>query len=201
MLGESPRPFLFRPIEQAPPLRFFLMVRGKADLTALAGPIRSIVSRMDPGLPLENVRSLRDHLNQSGLAFMPLRMGLSLAALQGMIGLLLGVMGLYAVVFFVARQRFREFGLRIALGAPPREILRLVIGDGMRPAIWGAVLGLLMAIGVGWVMSRLLFGIRPFELSVVLPVLALLAASALAACWFPARWAARVDPIKALRHE
>jgi ABC-type antimicrobial peptide transport system permease subunit len=110
-------------------------------------------------------------------------------------------MGLYAVVFFVARQRFREFGLRIALGAPPREILRLVIGDGMRPAIWGAVLGLLMAIGVGWVMSRLLFGIRPFELSVVLPVLALLAASALAACWFPARWAARVDPIKALRHE
>ena len=124
-----------------------------------------------------------------------------MAEIEHIIGLLLGIMGLYAVVVFVARQRTREIGLRIALGAQPREILRLVIGDGMRLAVWGGALGLVMASGVGWVMSRLLFGIRPFEIWVVLPVLALLAASAFAACWFPARWAARVDPIQALRHE
>ena len=105
------------------------------------------------------------------------------------------------VVVFVARQRTREIGLRIALGAPPREILRLVIGDGMRLALWGAAVGVVLALGVGLIMSKLLFGIRPFEFWVVFPVLALLAASAFAACWFPARRAATMDPMETLRAE
>jgi ABC-type antimicrobial peptide transport system permease subunit len=142
-----------------------------------------------------------DLMDTSIFALLPIRMGASLAAVQGAIGLLLAVMGLYAVVSYGVSRRTREIGIRMALGAHPRAVLGLVIREGMRLTAIGLGLGLILAVGLGFALSKVLYGLGAVDPLVIVGVTLLLAATAALACWFPAHRATRVDPVIALRAE
>ena len=115
--------------------------------------------------------------------------------------LLLAAIGLYGVLAYIVTQRTREIGIRVALGAQQRDVLGLVIGQGMRLALLGIALGLLGAFALTRVLQRLLFEIRPTDAPTFVAATALLSLVAFIACWIPARRAAKVDPMEALRHE
>jgi ABC-type antimicrobial peptide transport system permease subunit len=159
------------------------------------------VAALDPHLPVYSVLTMDEHLRSSVFALLPLRMGAMLAGIQGVIGLLLAVMGLYAVVSFSVTQRTQEIGIRMALGADRREVLRLVLRDGMRLTVIGLGIGLVTSLGMGFVLSRVLFGISPADPLVFIGITTLLLATTLMACYWPARRAMCLDPAVALRRE
>jgi putative ABC transport system permease protein len=110
-------------------------------------------------------------------------------------------MGLYAVVAFSVTRRTKEIGVRVALGALPRDILALVMGEGSRLLAWGLAIGLALSLAAGLALRGLLYGLSPLDLPAYTGVLAVLGITSLLACWLPARRATAVDPVIALRHE
>jgi ABC-type antimicrobial peptide transport system permease subunit len=156
---------------------------------------------MDPDLPVFNVRTMDRHVRESVFGLMPLRMAAAMAAIEGLLGLFLAVMGLYAVVSYAASRRVHEIGVRMALGARPRDVRRLVVRGGMRLALIGLAIGLLLAVGAGLALSHVLYGVERVAAGVLAPVAVLLLGVAALACYLPARRATRVDPVVALRCE
>jgi predicted permease len=201
MLGEDPRPYFYLPMEQEYRSPITLLVRTSVEPTSLAEAVRGEVNALDPNLPLFNLRTFEEHVRTSALGLMPIRMGAAMACVQGVIGLLLAIMGLYAVVSYAVNQRTQEIGIRMALGARPRDILRLVVREGMRLALVGIALGLVVAAGVSVVFAKVLYGVRPLDASVFVGITLLLAGVAALACYLPARRATNVDPMVALRAE
>ncbi|MBI2947048.1 MAG: ABC transporter permease, partial [Verrucomicrobia bacterium] len=201
MLGEEPRPFFFVPLAQnyVSPLTLHLSTAN--DPNALAGAVRKVLQDLDSHLPIYNVRTMEEHLRNSAFAMMPLRMGATLAGVQGLLGLILALMGLYGVVSYVVSQRTREIGIRLALGARKLAIFRLVVRDGLRLTLWGIAFGLTGALGVAGILRKILYGLTPAAAPIVVAVVLLLAAVALLACYLPARRATKVDPMVALRYE
>jgi putative ABC transport system permease protein len=118
-----------------------------------------------------------------------------------LVALVLAAIGIYGVMAYSIAQRTREVGIRMALGAQPGDVLKLVIGQGMLLAGTGVVVGLIAAFGVARLFTSLLFGVSPTDPLTFATVAAVMSLSALAACYFPARRAMRVDPIVALRYE
>ena len=175
------------------------MVRSTSDPAALVKPLQELLRELDADLPVFNVRTMERHLRDSVFGLMPLRMGATMAAVQGLIGLFLAVMGLYAVVSYSVRQRTHEIGVRMALGADRPTCMRLVVREGMRLTLIGVALGLAGALVVGFGLSHVLYGVRPVDAGVIAGVTALLVAVAALACYLPARRATRVDPMVALR--
>jgi putative ABC transport system permease protein len=201
LLGEQPRPYLYVPLDQHYRSPATLHVRTKSDPLALMPALRGLLGGLDPNLPIYNVRTMDEHLRQSAMAMMPLRMAATIAGVQGALGLLLAMMGIYGVVAYVANQRTREIGLRIALGARRIDVLRLVIREGWHLTLIGLGIGVVVALVMAFGLSRLLYGLNPFNLPVFAGVLLLLSAVALVASYLPAHRAARVDPMEALRCE
>jgi predicted permease len=201
MLGEGPRPYFYLPMAQAYRSPATLLVRCASDSAALARSIRRILTAMDPTLPVFNVRTMEQHIDDSAFGLMPLRAGASMAAVQGAIALFLAVMGLYAVVSFAVTRRTREIGVRMALGASHRDILRLVVKEGMRLTLRGLAAGCVLALGLGVVLSKVLYGLRPVDAGVIGGIALLLLGISVLACYLPARRATRVDPLVALRQE
>ncbi|HET9270466.1 MAG TPA: FtsX-like permease family protein, partial [Vicinamibacterales bacterium] len=201
MLAEQRRPYFYVPLAQHYRSPVTVMIRTASDPAALATPLQRLLNERDPDLPVFNVRTMEKHVRESVFGLMPLRMGASMAAVQGAIGLLLTVMGLYAVVSYAVARRTREIGVRMALGAGRGNVLRLVVREGMRLSLVGIAIGLLLACGVGFVMSRILYGVVPIDVPVFGNVTALLLAVSALACYLPARRATRVDPLVALRYE
>ncbi len=201
MLAEPTRPYFYLPIEQNYRSPVTLLVRSASSPTALVAPVQRALSELDPDLPVFNVRTMDTHMRDSVFAFMPLRVAVAMAATQGGVGLLLAVIGLYAVVSYTVTRRTREIGLRMALGAGRGDVLRLVVRDAMRLTVIGIALGLLMAFGLGAVLSRVLVGLPRVDLQVLTAVTALLLGVSALACYAPARKATRVDPMIALRAE
>jgi predicted permease len=201
MLGEEPRPYLYVPLDQHYQSPVTLHVRTAGDPLAFVPALRRVLAELDPDLPIYSVRTMDEHLRQSALAMMPLRLAATMAAAQGALGLLLAVMGIYGVVSYVVTRRTREIGVRLALGAPRLGVIRLVMREGWRLTLIGLGIGLLIAVVMALGLSRLLYGLNPLNLPVFAGVLLLLGGVALLACYLPARRATRVDPMLALRAE
>ena len=201
MLAEEPRAYFYLPLAQHYRTPMTLLVRSAAEPTGLVTPLRALLRELDPDLPVYNVKAMETHIRESVFGLMPLRMAAAMAAAQGLLALLLAVMGLYAVVSYAAGQRTHEIGVRMALGARRPDVLRLVVREGLRLTLTGVGLGLLMALGVGFGLSRVLYGLEPAPVAVFLAVTVLLVAVAGLACYLPARRATRIDPMVALRYE
>jgi predicted permease len=201
MLGEEPRPYFYVPLRQQYSTPVTVNVHITGDPASVFPALREVFRELDPHLPIYNAKTIEEHLRQSAFALMPLRMGATLAGVQGLLALALAIMGVYGVVAYVAGQRTREVGIRMALGAQKLDVLRLVVRDGVRLTAIGIVLGVGGALGLKAIISKVLYGLTPSSSPVVLGVTVLLAMVALLACYLPARRATRVDPMVALRHE
>jgi putative ABC transport system permease protein len=201
MLAEQPRPFVYVPMAQRYTSPATIVVRSVSDPSTLAQPLQRLIGELDPDLPVFNVRTMEAHLRTSVLALLPFRMGATMAAVQGSIGMLLAVLGLYAVVSYSVARRTREIGVRMALGAAHTDVMRLVVREGMWLSLVGLAVGLLIALGLGLVLSKVLYGVPSADVGVLLGVSAVLIAVAALACYLPARRATRVDPLTALRSE
>jgi predicted permease len=201
MMNEEPRAYFYVPLAQRYGAPVTLLVRSSSDPMALAGPLQRTLRDMDPDLPVFNVRTMEAHVRDGVFGLMPMRMGAALAGGQGLIGLLLAVMGLYAVVSYAVTRRTREIGVRMALGADRTDVLKLVVREGLTLTVIGIVLGLVVSVGLGLVLSQVLYGVKPVDVGVFGGVTALLLAVAALACYLPARRATRVDPLVALRAE
>jgi ABC-type antimicrobial peptide transport system permease subunit len=197
-LTEDPRPFYYLPLSQSYGPSMTLVVRAAGDPRAMLAPVRQAVAALDPRLPLFDVKTMTEHL---GIALFPARLASSVLGAFGLLALLLAAIGLYGVVAYAVSQRTREIGLRIAIGARPVDVLRLVVGQGMRLALIGMMLGMAAALAVTRLITNLLFGLSPTDPVTLLGIALLLALATLLACWLPARRAASVDPMVALRHE
>ncbi|MGH9794516.1 MAG: ABC transporter permease [Candidatus Acidiferrales bacterium] len=197
-LGEEPTPYIFYPHSQDYRAAVTVALRTQSEPTALVDAARATVRSLDASLPVFNVRTLDA---QMGIALLPVRMAATLLGVMGGLALVLAAVGIYGVISFAVSQRTREIGVRMALGAQRRDILGLVLRSGMTLTLIGCAIGLAAAAGVTRFLTFLLYGISPLDPVTFIGIPALLAGVALLACWIPARRAARVDPMVALRYE
>jgi putative ABC transport system permease protein len=197
-LDVDTRPEMFFPQLQTPSRQMTLVVRAAGDPEALAVPLRERVRAIDRDQPVGNVKTMEAWLSESVASrrFSAAVLGVFAAVAAG-----LAALGLYGVVSYSVAQRTHEIGLRVALGARPRDVLRLVIGQGMLLTLVGTAVGVAAALALTRVMSGLLFGVGATDAGVFVTVPLLLAAVALLACYVPARRATKVDPMIALRYE
>jgi len=201
MLTEEAKPYYYTPFTQAYGMPATLLVRAVNDPHALTHSVREAIHGLDADLPIYSVLTLDEHMASSAFALMPLRMGAMLAAIQGGLGLLLSILGLYSVVSYGVTSRTKEIGLRMALGATRGDVLLLITREGLRLTAIGMGIGLLMSVLVGVGLSRVLYGVHTFDPIAFPAVVVLLGGIAALACWLPARRATRVDPMVALRAE
>ena len=190
-------PHIYLPHNQEPWNSVSLVVKTAVPPMQLAAAIRERIRAVDALLPI-SVRTMDDVLAAS--TGRP-RLYAAVTGVFGLVALALSIVGIFGVVSYVAAQRTREIGLRMALGAQRREILGLVVGQGMRPIVAGIGAGIVGAIGVTRFIAKLLFGVAPLDPVTFGVVIALLMAVGLIACWIPARRATQVDPLTALRAE
>jgi predicted lysophospholipase L1 biosynthesis ABC-type transport system permease subunit len=199
-ISEAPTDFVYLPFSQNPQANMALMAQSRSfDASAVVAPLKEAVRSLDPNMPIFEVRTMRS-LYESRAVATPNLITETVAGL-GVMGFVLSVIGLYGVVSYGVSRRVREFGIRMAVGADRLSIVRMVVGQGMAPAVAGLAVGLVVGIlAVRVVTSSLLFsfgfGVLPF----VVVSLLLLAVTALAA-YAPARRASLVEPMKALRDE
>ena len=197
-LDEAPIPFVFFPFAQAYHGDIVLHVRAAGDPRALYEPLRRTIAALDPKLPVQVVGTFAEHM---GAAVYFMRLGAVMLGIFGTLALVLSTMGIYSVVAYSVSQRTRELGIRTALGAGRKDILRLVLGEGMRLTVVGILAGSALALGVGKLLASQLLGVGAADPVTFAAIAALLGAVALFATLAPARRAARVDPMIALRTE
>ncbi len=175
-----------------------LILRSSVKPLSLAGSIRDRVDAVDPGAVVYNARTMEEMISGS---LAQRRLSMILLGTFAGIALMLAAIGIYGVISYLVGQRTHEIGIRMALGAQPRDILRDVLGQGGKMAAAGIALGLLASLGLTRLMASMLFGVSATDPSTFAAVVAVLLGVALLACWIPARRAMRVDPMVALRHE
>jgi predicted permease len=192
------RPEMYFPLRQQVELTGALIIRTAADPRNLEHVMRAQVAALDRDLPVFNVSTMDDLRSTSMIAQ---RIGGTLMAAFAVFALVLAAIGLFGVIAYTVSERTREIAIRIALGAKPREVFRLVVGQGMTLALLGLLVGLPLALGMGRAVAGLLYGVAPNDFRTFAGVAILLVLVALAACYIPARRAMRVDPLIALRYE
>ena len=189
---------VYYPFEQIAARNIYLVVRTTQDPIQMAGAITKEIQTVDAELAVFDVNSMEERLYDS-LA----RRRFSMLLLGGfsVVALMLAAIGIYGVMSYAVMQRTREIGIRIALGAQTGQVLKLVLGQGIRLIAMGAGMGLLAAVGLTRVMSSLLFGVSATDPVTFAVIGVLLTGVALLACYVPARRAAKVEPMIALRYE
>jgi putative ABC transport system permease protein len=175
-----------------------LVVRTGSDPLALSVPVQKKIAELDAELPVSDVLTMQQIIAQS-LGNVSLSAGLVLAF--AVLSLLLASVGLYGVLSYLTTQRTAEIGVRLALGAQRGQVVRLMLGDGMRPALHGLVLGLAASAGAVRLIQSMLYGTRPLDPAIFAAVAAILMVVAALACLVPAWRASRIDPMQALRTE
>jgi putative ABC transport system permease protein len=194
----EPVTMLYLPLRQEDTINIALVVRADDGVTRLAPAITSVLERIDPELALRKIRTM-DEVIAITLSQQRFSMWL-FAALAGLAFVLASV-GIYSILSYTVRSRVREIGVRIALGATPGDVLRLVVEEGMRPALLGLALGGFGAYALSDVLSKLIYGVSATDPLTFIAVASLLAAVALIACTIPGYRATRVPPVEALRSE
>jgi predicted permease len=197
-IGEEPQPVVYLPITQDYSPAVTLQVRTTGRPEGVIGTLRAQLQSLDTNMAITNVQTIQEIMRQGLWA--P-RMGAGLLTVFGGLALILAAVGVYGVLSYSVSQQTREIGIRMSLGAQQNQVLRLVIGQGIRLAVAGLVLGLLAALGLMRVLSSLLFGVSAHDPITFGGVSLVLVSAAILACYIPARRATKVDPIIALRYE
>jgi putative ABC transport system permease protein len=199
-LDEEAKREMYFPMAQRrfPPIFMTLAVRISGDPMQMVAAVRGQVWAVDKDIPISNIETM-ERLMAKSVA--PRRFNLLLLGAFALVGLALAGVGLYGVMSYMVTQRAREIGVRMALGAQTGDVLRLVIGEGMKLALIGAALGLGGALGLTRLLKTLLFGVSATDPLTFIVIAAVLIIVALLACWIPARRAARMDPLVSLRVE
>jgi len=197
-LSRKPGPMMYVPFAQAPLYGGEVVVRSSLSPASVAAGIRRAVGSIDKNLPVTDIQALEDALGQS---ISQERFRTFLAGSFSAIALVLAAVGIFGVVSYSTSQRMHEIGIRLALGAGRREILRLILGQGMKLALFGLGIGVVAAFLLTRLMSSLLYSVSATDPVTFASVTVILLTVALTACYIPARRATRVDPMVALRYE
>ena len=195
-----PRPKAYMPFTQFPhnPREMFFEVRSQGPPATVVSELRDVVHQADPSLPLMNLKTQKEATSD---ALLLQRLFAKLTTVFGLVALLLATIGLYGTMAYAVTRKTHEIGIRMALGASPRDILAMAIGQGITLTLFGVAIGVAGALGITRLISSMIFGVAPYDPLTFVAVAAILGAVALLACYIPARRAMRVDPLVALRHE
>ena len=197
-LETPPAPVIYRPAAALRTASMFFVVRTATDPSSLIAAVRNVVRSVNPNVPVSNVRTA-DEILAASLGSR--RFTMVLLETFAAVALILACVGLFGVMSYLVSQRTHDIGVRLALGALPSDVFRLVVGRGMTLAGTGATVGLGMAFWLSRSLSALLFQVRPTDALTFASVVIVLLGVALVACYVPARRATRVDPVIALRYE
>jgi hypothetical protein len=197
-IGETPRPVQYFSLGAGVENVGTLVIRSSQHPEQFALPVQRIVSEMDRDLPVSDVLTMNQLLGKST---QDQSFNTTLLVAFGSLSLVLAAVGLFGVMSYIGAQRTTEIGIRIALGAQREQVMRKMLLDGMRPAVFGLVVGLAASLEAGRLMRDLLYEIKPFDPEVFAAVAATLLAVAAFACIVPAWRASRLDPVQALRAE
>jgi predicted permease len=180
------------------PIGMSIVARTHTNPTPIAAAVRATLSSADPEMAISQARTMKQILDES---VAPRKFQMGLAVGFAITALVLAALGIYGVISFAVARRTQEIGIRIALGARPLQLVAMVMWRGILPVVVGIAAGLVCALATGRFLSNQLFGVSPYDPVTILTVLIVLLAVAISACWAPARRAARIDPIRALRFE
>jgi predicted permease len=197
-LAQTDVPQLYLNVYQGSAKHLAIFLRGRVDTAAIPDLVREQVQALDPTLPVFGAQALTQTLSDS---LSQRRFSMEMVGLFAATALLLAALGIYGVISYMVTERTQEIGIRLALGAQRQNILTMVLGQGLRLAIWGAAVGLIGAVVIAELMATLLYGVRPTDPFTFACVALLFIAVALLACYLPARRAIRIDPMIALRYE
>jgi putative ABC transport system permease protein len=197
-LEKQPEPTIYAPYEQMPDKAMALAVRTTMETQAVVKAVKQAVWSVDPGQPVFQIRGMDEYMS---LAETAPRISTVLLAVFAGISMLLAALGIHGVVSYGVAQRTREFGLRMALGATPRQLKALVVRNGLKTALIGLIIGMAGAALLASALRALLYGVAPLDPTVMAAVAALLLTVALIANYVPARRATRIDPMAALHQE
>lgn len=196
-LNESPKPFVARPVWQSDVGPTSVIVRTDGDPQRLMGAVSREVQDLDPHLPI----SSNTLVGKLDVPLLGARIGASLLGGFGVLALALAAIGIYGVISYAVSTRTHEIGIRMALGAEKADVLKLVLGQGLKLTLIGIAIGLAVALGLTQFMKAILFGVSATDPLTFAFASVVLGSVALLACYLPARRAAKVDPMVALRHE
>lgn len=195
-LVEEPKPLVYLSSEQRNHPRMTLLVRSAAPTAAMAAELRRALRQVNPDLAIVDLVTCREHMARG---LFEQRMHAEIAGLFALLGLGVAVVGLFGLLSYSVSLRGREFGIRMAIGARPQDVQRLVVRQGMSLVVWGAVMGVGGALMLSRALGGLLYGVEPTDPLTFTLVPVALAVVSLFACWLPARRAARLDPTMALK--
>jgi putative ABC transport system permease protein len=197
-LGEDPTPFIYRPFAQAFSSSMTLVARTRGDAERAVVDLVALARRIDPDLVIYDAHTMERHL--AGMV-LPHQMAAWIIAALGALALLLATIGLYGVVSYAVATRSREVGIRMALGAEPSRVVRLLMRDGLRLVAVGLAIGLVLAIAGGRLLQGVLYGVQSMDVVAFTVAPLVLLVVAVLAAWVPARRAIRISPVRALKAE
>jgi len=197
-IAEEPRSFVWVPMSQNYNSTGILVVRTGGAPESMIGTVRREVQGLDPNLPVFDVKTFSEHMR---LSLFPAKVAATVLGVFGLVALLLSAIGIYGITSYAVAQRTREIGIRMALGAQLKDVLRLVLSQGVKLTIMGVAGGLLGAYLATRAIASVLYGVSATDPLTFILVSLMLVAVALLACYVPARKATKVDPLKALRYE